>query len=153
ARTWQAEGHLGPRVRRLGHRRRCRDRQQAAGHRVDHEPGQGEGDGPGSVDLLPGPGCRRDRLPSRVLAGSGPGEHRPVVPSGGTRMNSPSVRPLRGPGRGKPSKAQSTAAVTPMNGVQVMPVRSTLELDEFIRFQLELYREDPYFVPPIVAER
>ena len=32
-------------------------------------------------------------------------------------------------------------------------MRSTLELDEFIRYQLELYRDDPYFVPPIVAER
>ena len=66
-------------------------------------------------------------------------------------MNSTSIRPLRGSGRGKSGKAQ--AAAVPVTGVQVTPVRSTLELDEFIRFQLELYRDDPYFVPPIVAER
>ena len=64
-----------------------------------------------------------------------------------------SVRPLKSLGRGKAAKSQSTAAVTSTPGVQVTPVRSTLELDEFIRFQLELYRDDPYFVPPIVAER
>src|SRR5262249_34507613 len=68
-------------------------------------------------------------------------------------MNTTSVRPLKSPGRGRPSKAENIATVAPINGVQVTPVRSTLELDEFIRFQLELYREDPYFVPPIVAER
>jgi GNAT superfamily N-acetyltransferase len=37
--------------------------------------------------------------------------------------------------------------------IEVEPVRSHSDLDDFIRFQLALYRDDPYFVPPIVAER
>ena len=44
-------------------------------------------------------------------------------------MNSTSVRPLRNPGRGKPGKAQATSAAVPVTGVQVTPVRSTLELE------------------------
>ena len=62
-----------------------------------------------------------------------------------------SVRPLKSPGRGKGSKPAGAPVAS--TGVEVTPVRSTLELDEFIRYQLELYRDDPYFVPPIVAER
>ncbi|HZA52578.1 MAG TPA: N-acetyltransferase [Myxococcaceae bacterium] len=38
-------------------------------------------------------------------------------------------------------------------GVSVSPVRTYSERDQFIRFQLEHYRGDPNFVPPIVAER
>ena len=69
-------------------------------------------------------------------------------------MSSTSVRPIKSHSRARASsKTSTTGAVTPTTGVQVTPVRSTLELDEFIRFQLELYRDDPYFVPPIVAER
>ena len=64
-----------------------------------------------------------------------------------------SVRPIKSAGRGKASKAAAATGPLPSTGVQVTPVRSTLELDDFIRFQLELYRDDPYFVPPIVAER
>ena len=64
-----------------------------------------------------------------------------------------SVRPLKNAGRGKQTKAAPPSGPVPSTGVQVTPVRSTLELDDFIRFQLELYRDDPYFVPPIVAER
>ena len=52
-----------------------------------------------------------------------------------------SVRPLKHAGRGKPSKAAATGGPVPSTGVEVTPVRSTLELDEFIRFQLELYRD------------
>ena len=67
-------------------------------------------------------------------------------------MSTTSVRPLRAPGRSKASRpAPPPAAIG--GAVEVSPVRSTLELDEFIRYQLELYRDDPYFVPPIVAER
>jgi GNAT superfamily N-acetyltransferase len=35
----------------------------------------------------------------------------------------------------------------------VSPVRTYAERDQFIRFQLDHYRGDPNFVPPIVAER
>ncbi len=37
--------------------------------------------------------------------------------------------------------------------VQVEPVRSTADRDAFIAFQLQLHASDPYFVPPIMAER
>jgi GNAT superfamily N-acetyltransferase len=37
--------------------------------------------------------------------------------------------------------------------VVVEAVRTRSDLDAFIRYQLELYSGDPYFVPPIVAER
>ena len=67
-------------------------------------------------------------------------------------MSSTSVRNLRMPGRSRAAKSTAAPAAT-SSAVQVSPVRSQLELDEFIRFQLELYRDDPYFVPPIVAER
>ena len=67
-------------------------------------------------------------------------------------MSTTSVRPLRNPGRPRASKSASSV-VAPSTSIQVTPVRSTQELDEFIRYQLELYRDDPYFVPPIVAER
>ncbi len=67
-------------------------------------------------------------------------------------MNLTSVRNLRSARRPKANKP-ANPVVIPSTGVQVTPVRSTSELDEFIRFQLQLYRDDPYFVPPIVAER
>jgi len=37
--------------------------------------------------------------------------------------------------------------------IVVETVRRRADLDAFIRYQLELYAGDPYFVPPIVAER
>ncbi len=37
--------------------------------------------------------------------------------------------------------------------IVVETVRRRTDLDAFIRYQLELYAGDPYFVPPIVAER
>jgi len=37
--------------------------------------------------------------------------------------------------------------------VEVLQVASAEQLDAFVRFQLELYRDDPQYVPPIVAER
>ncbi len=37
--------------------------------------------------------------------------------------------------------------------VDVAPVRTTAQRDEFIRFQLDHYKDDPLYVPPIVAER
>jgi GNAT superfamily N-acetyltransferase len=63
-------------------------------------------------------------------------------------MTTTPVRPLR-------SHARSADPVPPTPGgdVRIEPVRSLSDLDDFIRYQLELYREDPYFVPPIVAER
>ncbi|MBL9036936.1 MAG: N-acetyltransferase [Archangium sp.] len=41
----------------------------------------------------------------------------------------------------------------PAGDVVVSEVRDPLERDAFIRFQLDHYRGDPSFVPPIVAER
>lgn len=38
-------------------------------------------------------------------------------------------------------------------GVSVEPVRSAADRDAFIEFQLTLYRDDPHFVAPIIAER
>src|SRR5215204_414261 len=40
-----------------------------------------------------------------------------------------------------------------IEAVTVSPVRTYAERDQFVRFQLEHYRGDPNFVPPIVAER
>lgn len=37
--------------------------------------------------------------------------------------------------------------------VTISPVRTSAEKEAFIRFQMELYKDDPNFVPPIVAER
>lgn len=37
--------------------------------------------------------------------------------------------------------------------VAIEEVRSKPEVDAFVRFQLELYADDPHYVPPIVAER
>ncbi|MFO0598242.1 MAG: N-acetyltransferase [Myxococcaceae bacterium] len=37
--------------------------------------------------------------------------------------------------------------------MQVEQVAGARAMDEFIRFQLDHYRDDPHFVPPIVAER
>jgi GNAT superfamily N-acetyltransferase len=39
------------------------------------------------------------------------------------------------------------------SSIVVETVRRRADLDAFIRYQLELYAGDPYFVPPIVAER
>jgi GNAT superfamily N-acetyltransferase len=49
--------------------------------------------------------------------------------------------------------AAAVAAATRSPEVVVEPVRTRADLDLFIRYQLELYAGDPYFVPPIVAER
>lgn len=43
--------------------------------------------------------------------------------------------------------------VQPTGDLVVTPVRTTRERDEFVRFQIDHYRGDPNFVPPIVAER
>jgi len=52
---------------------------------------------------------------------------------------------------------RAVRTVTPppfvLRDVEVTPVRTTAERDEFIRFQIALYRGDPNFVPPIIAER
>lgn len=40
-----------------------------------------------------------------------------------------------------------------MTNPTVVPVRTTRERDEFVRFQLEHYQGDPNFIPPIIAER
>ena len=40
-----------------------------------------------------------------------------------------------------------------MAEVQISPVRSELELMTFIRFPWEVYRGDPYWVPPLISER
>ena len=39
------------------------------------------------------------------------------------------------------------------DGARVEPVRSIADQNRFIQFQLDHYRNDPLFVPPIVAER
>ncbi|HLT28893.1 MAG TPA: N-acetyltransferase [Myxococcaceae bacterium] len=41
----------------------------------------------------------------------------------------------------------------PKAPVELVQVTTGAELDAFVRFQLDLYRDDPRFVPPIVAER
>jgi GNAT superfamily N-acetyltransferase len=40
-----------------------------------------------------------------------------------------------------------------MSGLMIQPVRSPADRDAFIGFQLQLYANDPMFVPPILAER
>src|SRR5258707_804436 len=47
----------------------------------------------------------------------------------------------------------SSAAGLRVDGLRVEPVRSLADRDRFIQYQLDHYRNDPYFVPPIVAER
>ncbi|MFL5318839.1 MAG: N-acetyltransferase [Myxococcaceae bacterium] len=47
-------------------------------------------------------------------------------------------------------------AVAPLpltSDVAISPVRTTADREAFIRFQLDLYKDDAHFVPPIVAER
>jgi len=41
----------------------------------------------------------------------------------------------------------------PVRPVEVVPVRSAVDRDRFIRFQYDLYRNDPNFVPPLQMER
>lgn len=41
----------------------------------------------------------------------------------------------------------------PMNGISVQQVRTTRQRDQFIALQPRLYAGDPFFVPPIAAER
>jgi GNAT superfamily N-acetyltransferase len=64
-------------------------------------------------------------------------------------MTSTTVRPHR------PSERTPAPPLLPTAGgaIEVERVRSHADLDDFIRFQLALYQDDPYFVPPIVAER
>jgi GNAT superfamily N-acetyltransferase len=52
-----------------------------------------------------------------------------------------------------PATRPRPAASPEHSDVVVEPVRTRAELDTFIRYQLELYAGNPYFVPPIVAER
>ena len=52
-----------------------------------------------------------------------------------------------------PARSAAAAVTARSPEVVVEPVRTRAELDHFIRYQLELYAGDPYFVPPIVAER
>src|SRR5713101_5645189 len=47
----------------------------------------------------------------------------------------------------------SMRAGLPVNGISVQQVRTARERDQFIAFQLKLYADDPFFVPPIAAER
>ena len=51
------------------------------------------------------------------------------------------------------ARPQPRVAAVPPPDVVVEPVRTRSELDAFIRYQIDLYAHDPYFVPPIVAER
>jgi len=53
------------------------------------------------------------------------------------------------------SQNASTAMRTglPVDGISVQPVRTAGERDQFIAFQPKLYADDPFFVPPIAAER
>lgn len=53
----------------------------------------------------------------------------------------------------KVTVAKEIPPVAVATDVIVEPVRSEKDLDAFIRFQIELYRNDANFVPPIVAER
>ncbi len=51
-----------------------------------------------------------------------------------------------------PLEKPSSAGALESN-IVIETVRRQVDLDAFIRYQLELYAGDPYFVPPIVAER
>jgi GNAT superfamily N-acetyltransferase len=53
------------------------------------------------------------------------------------------------------SQNASTAmrAGLPVNGISIQPVRTAGERDQFIAFQQKLYADNPFFVPPIAAER
>jgi GNAT superfamily N-acetyltransferase len=64
-------------------------------------------------------------------------------------MTSTTVRPQR------PSERTPAPPLLPTAGgaIEVERVGSHADLDDFIRFQIALYQDDPYFVPPIVAER
>lgn len=50
--------------------------------------------------------------------------------------------------------AASSSAVPSLGAeLSIQPVRTPAEKEAFIRFQIDLYRDEPNFVPPIVAER
>jgi GNAT superfamily N-acetyltransferase len=49
--------------------------------------------------------------------------------------------------------AKKSLDIPPESKVSVETVRTRADLDAFIRYQLELYDGNPYFVAPIVAER
>lgn len=53
----------------------------------------------------------------------------------------------------KVAAAKEIPSAAVITDVVVEPVRSERDLDAFIRFQINLYKDDPNFVPPIVAER
>lgn len=56
------------------------------------------------------------------------------------------------PATGKPVSAVAPFA-SPAKDVQVSLVATGLEKDRFIRMQWDLYRGDPYWVPPLLMER
>lgn len=47
----------------------------------------------------------------------------------------------------------ATEALATEPAVSIVPARTSEQVDAFIQFQFELYRGDPNFVPPIIAER
>src|SRR6476619_7261517 len=53
----------------------------------------------------------------------------------------------------RPVEKPAVAPLPLSSDVAISPVRTTSDREAFIRFQLELYKDDPNFVPPIVAER
>lgn len=50
-------------------------------------------------------------------------------------------------------RAPASARDLRLAAIQVEPVRTPRDRDTFVQFQLDLYKDDPYYVPPIVAER
>src|SRR5450432_3293262 len=95
------------------------------------------------MDLLASTRDEWHRLSSRLPTRRRSRAHRRLVPKARTRLMAParthSIAPVR---------PDDTAAK-----VVVETVRTRSDLDTFIRYQLALYAGDPYFVPPIVAER
>lgn len=55
--------------------------------------------------------------------------------------------------RSRPRGARKAPLPHPAATIAIEEVRSQREVEAFVRFQLELYRDDPLYVPPIVAER
>src|SRR5438105_4224168 len=53
----------------------------------------------------------------------------------------------------EPQSVNSAAPSPAISDVVVTPVNTPAEKKEFILFQYELYKNDPYFVPPLMMER
>lgn len=51
------------------------------------------------------------------------------------------------------ARAKNQAAVLPATDVEVRHLRTISDRDAFVRFQVDHYRDDALFVPPILAER